>query len=85
MIQLQLMGSEPLFVLQLFKPTSEMLLFSTQEIAPEELQFIVDDESDPIFEGKPVLGYVENFSQFSSVQQIEGFGSVQTITVFRTR
>ena len=81
MIQLQLMGSEPLFVLQLLKPTSEMLLFSTQEMAPEELQHVVDDEGDPIFEGNPVLGYVENFSQFSSVQQIEGFGSVQTMTV----
>lgn len=77
MIKLQLMGSEPLFVAKFTRRDTGAFigLFSTQEIAPDETQDIED------FEGQPVRGYVETFGQFSTVQQIQDFGSIQSMTV----
>jgi hypothetical protein len=77
MIKLQLMGSEPLFVAKFTRRDTGAFigLFSTQEIAPDETQDIDD------FEGQPVRGYVETFGQFSTVQQIQDFGSIQSMTV----
>ena len=77
MIKLQLMGSEPLFVAKFTQRDTGVFigLFSTQEIAPDETQDI------EYFEGQPVRGYVETFGQFSTVQQIQNFGSIQSMPV----
>lgn len=82
MIQLQLMGSEPLFVVKFSEPAIKksdppvtLALFSTQELATDECQGVT------AFDGKNVLSYVESFGQFSTVQEIKGFGSVQSISV----